>query len=242
MGHHYCDSKEEEWGGLTYANVTHMIFDMGLTPKQKQVLGFISQFQKRKGYSPSQTEIATHFGFRSLGTVQNYLVRLQKQGFLQKNLNEKRGLQLSDPEEVSDAYAGHDADQTAAAAVSIPLYGRVAAGSPIEAVRTPDVVDVPASLLRKGEHYALKVKGDSMIEEGIFEGDTVIIKRQETASNGETVVALIDNEATIKKYYRRGDQVELRPGNAAYKPIYVEPASGVSFKIEGIMVGLIRSL
>ena len=122
--------------------------------------------------------------------------------------------------------------------VSIPLLGYVAAGRPIEAVELPDQMDVPQGLLRSGECFALRVKGDSMIEDGIHDGDTILVKKQEVAENGQTVVALVDGEATVKKFYLRGDKVELRPANAAMKPMVVDAEA---VQIRGIVIGLIRS-
>jgi len=121
--------------------------------------------------------------------------------------------------------------------VTLPLLGLVAAGSPIEAVEVPDRVEVPESLLRGGECFALRVRGDSMIEDGIHDGDIILVKKQETAETGQTVVALIEGEATVKKFYRRGKQVELRPANPEMKPITV---AADKVKIQGVVIGLMR--
>jgi len=197
-----------------------------LTPKQKKLLDFMIEYTRDHGYAPSQSEVAKHFKFKSLGTVQNYLVRLERQGLLKKDWNAKRGIEVIRPEPLAEA-------------VQLPLVGRVAAGRPIEAIQTHDHIEVPASMLRSGVHFVLKVKGDSMIDDGILEGDFVIIRKQAVAQNGQTVVALIDNEATIKKYYHHQGKVELHPANAHYKPlVIVEDTS--DFKIEGVFVGLIR--
>jgi len=196
---------------------------MPLTPKQKNILDFIEAFEGDKGYAPSQSEVANHFGFRSLGTVQNYLVRLQRQGFLKRSWNAKRGIQLTQTD------------------MSLPLMGKVAAGRPIEAIEGNESLDVPPSFLKGGEHFALEVHGDSMRDDGILDGDYVIIKKQRVANNGETVVALIDNEATIKRYYNRDGKIELHPANSAYRTMVIESVSDeMDFKIEGILVGVIR--
>ena len=155
-----------------------------LTPKQKLVLDFIRSHIRDEGYAPSQREIAEAFGFRSLGTVQNYLVRLEKEGFLTREWNARRGLRVS-----------HTTDR----GYDLPLAGTVAAGKPIEAIETPDTIEVPRSMAGKGENFVLRVKGDSMIEDGILDGDFVIVRKQETAHNGQTVVALMDGEATGKR-------------------------------------------
>jgi repressor LexA len=203
-----------------------------LTPKQKEILDFISIHRESHGFAPSQQEIARHFGFKSLGTVQNYLVRLERHGLLTKTWNARRGTQVVRPQPLGGA-------------VPIPLFGRVAAGKPIEAVQSDEQVEVPPAMLRgAGPHFALKVVGDSMIEDGILDGDYVVIKKQAAAENGQTVVALINNEATIKRYYGRASRgvihaVELHPANPKYKPIHVDAGSG-DFKIEGVLMGVIR--
>lgn len=210
-----------------------------LTPKQKQVLDFIQEIQQKKGYAPSQREIAEQFGFSSLGTVQHYLNQLGELGFLQKAWNARRGLSVSVSAEPQPQVQVSRVESNLVR--SLPLLGRVAAGRPIEAVQSPEMIEVPASLLRKsGEHFILKVQGDSMIGDGILDGDFVVIRRQSTAENGETVVALIENEATIKRYHKHRSQVELHAANPAYPTIQVKP--GARFKIEGILAGLIRKL
>lgn len=202
----------------------------GLTPKQKEVLDYIHSYTAEQGFAPSQQEIAKHFGFKSLGTVQNYLVRLERHGALRKTWNARR----------STAVIPH---HTAPEAVPLPLLGRVAAGRPIEAITHDETIDVPASMIKGGNHFVLRVTGDSMIEDGILSGDYVVIKKQKDASNGQTVVALIGNEATIKRYYRRGTKVELHPANPAYNPLIIDSlVESTELKIEGVLVGLIRRL
>jgi repressor LexA len=125
-----------------------------------------------------------------------------------------------------------------ASAPRIPLSGTVAAGDPIEPIPQTEVVEVPPGMIGRGETYALKVKGESMRDEGILPGDLVIVKKQSTARNGQTVIALVNNEATIKTYYRKGDTVELRPANDAMKPITVKPTD--TLRIEGLVIGVIR--
>lgn len=194
-----------------------------LTPKQKRILDFIEAFTDHEGYAPSQQEIAHAFGFRSLGTIQNYLVRLQREGFLIKDGNARRGLRVVRPE---------------TGAVTLPLAGTVAAGKPIEAVANPDTVEVPASMVGPGENFVLRVQGDSMIGDGILDGDLVLVRKQAVAENGQTVVALIAGEATVKRFYRKGKRIELHPANPGMVPIVVEDEE--SFRIEGVVVGVIR--
>lgn len=195
-----------------------------LTPKQKQVLEFIQGYAEARGYPPTQQEIAAQFGFRSLGTVQNYLVRLEQHGLLRRSWNAKRAIEVVRPKQ--------------AETLELPLLGYVAAGRPIEAVTTDDVLEVPPSMVSGGENFVLRIKGDSMVEDGILDGDYVVVRRQQTASNGQTVVALVDGDATVKRFQRRGDCIELHPANAAMQPIQVSPEQ--ELWIEGIVVGVIR--
>ena len=198
-----------------------------LTPKQKEVLEYITACSRANQYAPSQQEIAKHFGFSSLGTVQHYLNQLESQGYLQKTWNAKRGMKVKPARHVEET--------------SLPLLGRVAAGRPIEAVLSNETIEVPFSLRKgRGDYFALQVKGDSMIEEGILDGDYVIIRKKDDAINGQTVVALIDGEATIKKFYQTKGRIELHPANPAYKPLIVDPSS--NFKIEGVLSGVIRRM
>jgi repressor LexA len=192
-----------------------------------------------------------------LGTVQNYLVRLERQGLLHKTWNARRGMQvLSAPPQAESTVPSPPSKrldlksraelvrvQEAPSVIELPLLGRVAAGRPIEAIQSMETLEVPASMIKGGDNFVLKVTGDSMIEEGILSGDYVVIRKQVTAQNGQTVVALIGNEATIKKYYRRGGRVELHPANPAYQPLIIESmVENTEFKIEGVLVGVIRRL
>ncbi|MDZ4661170.1 MAG: transcriptional repressor LexA [Pseudomonadota bacterium] len=192
-----------------------------LTPKQKTFLEFINDFQERHGYPPSQPEIAQHFGYKSLGTVQDYLQRLKEHGHLEHDSNARRGIKVTNDNH------------------HLPLMGRVAAGRPIEALLHQETIEVPPSFLKKGfDYFALEVKGDSMIGEGILDGDKVVVRKQVVARNGETVIAMIENEATVKKFFKQKDKIELRSANSNYKPIIVRPST--PFKIEGIVVGVLR--
>lgn len=194
-----------------------------ITPKQKQVFDFIAQHIESQGFAPSQQEIAKAFGFRSLGTVQNYLVRLEREGLLSRNWNGRRSLRLA-------AVPEHG--------MKLPLAGTVAAGKPIEAIETSDSIDVPPAMVGAGEHFVLHVAGDSMIDDGILDGDYVVVRKQATAENGQTVVALLDNEATVKRLHRSGQIIELHPANPTMQPITVD--AEMPFGIEGVVVGVIR--
>lgn len=200
---------------------------MSLTKKQKQVLDYIKEYINENEVSPTQVEIKEHFGFKSLGSVQDYIRYLKNAGYLENDANSVRGLKPIDP----------NAD-TAENSISIPLHGSVAAGNPIEAIEGQETIDIPAYMVRTGHHYALTVSGESMIEDGILDGDMIVVKEQSTASNGQTVIAVIDNEATVKRYYKKSKKIELHPANSTMKPIIVD---GGDFQIKGILVGLIRS-
>ena len=194
-----------------------------LTRRQQVVFEFIKGYIQTHGVSPSYEEIRRNFGFGSYNSVQKHLKHLVAKGFLKTPWdNQKRALTLVEP---------------GPATAILPLLGRVAAGRPIEAIAHPDTVEVPEMLLRGEDNFALRVVGDSMVDEGIRDGDIVIVKRQRDAENGQTVVALIGDDATIKQYYRRGTRVELRPANARVSSITVDEGD---LQVQGIVVGLIR--
>lgn len=198
---------------------------MKLTDKQKTFLAYLSQYLEEWGQSPSFDEIRAHFGFRSYNTVATYLSHLERKGYIRRPnaKNQKRAIEVIRPVESRRFEA--------------PLLGIVAAGRPIEAVESPDVIEIPPSMQGRGDHFVLRVEGDSMRDDGILDGDYVLIRRQPTAENGETVVALVDNEATVKKIYRRGDHVELRPAHEGMPSILVRKGD---LRIEGRVVGVMR--
>ncbi len=198
---------------------------MKLTEKQKEVLGYISRYREEWGQSPSFEEICSHFGFNSNNTLTTYLKVLQRKGYIRlpRKKNQKRAIQIISPVETRK--------------FELPLLGRVAAGKPIEAVEDVDVIEIPPSMIGSGDYFVLKVKGASMKEEGILNGDFVVVRKQPTAENGETVVALINNEATVKKYYKKRGHVELRPAHKGMKPILVRKGD---LRIEGKVVGVMR--
>jgi len=234
-----------------------------LTPKQKLFLEFLQQFEARNGYAPSQQEIATNFGFKSLGTVQDYLKRLEELGALKKTWNARRSTELmpkAAAQILATATTTNPPDLGARArsplpnppialprGFSIPLLGRVAAGRPIEAAsQASRELEIPPTLIPARFHqeaYALEVRGDSMIEDGILDGDFVVIKKQSHAENGQTVVGLLNgSEATIKRYQKRAGRIELHAANEKYKPIVVreDDASAHAFRIEGVLLALFR--
>jgi len=197
-----------------------------LTERQRDVLGFISGRIEADGVAPTLQEIADAFGFRSTASAQKHVAHLERKGFLQREKHQKRGLVLP------------VAPATPVAAAELPLYGVVAAGSPIESIPDDEQIFVPADFLRAGDHYVLRVRGDSMIGDGVHDGDHVVIQRAEDAPDGEMVVALVGDEVTLKRIYREGTStVRLQPANPNL-PTMIAPAAEV--QVQGIVVGLLR--
>lgn len=194
---------------------------MNLTKRQKEIIDFIRSYRAEHGISPTQREIREKFRLSSFGTVQKHLKRLEEKGALKRDWNRSRGISPS-----SEATGSR-----------VALLGLVAAGRPIEPFPVEETIEVPASLLGKGEHFVLRVRGDSMIDDGIRDGDFVVVSRRSNAQNGQTVVALVRGEATLKRYYAEGARVRLQPANAAMKPMTVDAREIV---IQGIVTGLIR--
>ena len=204
---------------------------MALTKKQRQILDYVESFVETNGYSPSYEEIAEHFRYSSLATVHEHLTNLEQKGFLRKNYNKSRSLEVVR----ADLHAP---------AIELPLMGTVAAGLPLEVTEgAQETVTVPHDMVRRGNNYVLRVKGESMIDEQIRDGDYIIVNSRQTAENGEMVVALVSDStasgsATVKKFYREKDgQVRLQPANPTMEPMYF-PADAV--QIQGIVVGVIR--
>lgn len=200
---------------------------MPLTKRQKEILDFLEGFVEDNGYPPSFEEIAGHFGYTSLATVHEHLENLRRKGYIRKSYNASRSIELVSTE-------------VHAAAVELPLMGLVAAGSPIEAVEQRETLAVPEDMLgRGGNHYVLRVTGNSMIEEQIRDGDYIVVDHRNTADNGDMVVALVEGDsATVKKFYRERDgRIRLQPANATMEPMYF-PSHDVT--VQGIVVGVIR--
>jgi repressor LexA len=228
-----------------------------LTEKEKAVLELIETRLSQSGVSPSYQEIKDHFGFASFNSVQNYLKQLSNKGYIQIANNQKRAIQILHSSQavqqivqskVSPSKAGPSRSsllQTPSGreeVLSLPLLGKVAAGSPIEAFEHDEFIQVPPSLIRNPtKSYALKVDGSSMIEDGIFDGDIILVQKQASASNGEIVVASIDNESTVKRIFIKNSPterlVELRPANASMKSMWY---AADKVDIQGVVVGLIR--
>ncbi|MCY3931070.1 MAG: transcriptional repressor LexA [Acidobacteria bacterium] len=201
-----------------------------LTERQKQILDFVCEFHQRRGIAPTHLEIRRRFGYRSYGTVHKHLKLLRQKGYLRGGWNQKRGLELTEK-----TLRGRRP-----AANAVPFHGRVAAGRPIEAVPGVDDLPVPEHLLEHGpagRHYVLEVEGDSMIDDGICDGDLVVIAERHRARSGQVIVALIDDEATLKRYFPEGDSIRLQPANREMEPLYV---AADRLRIQGIVVGLMR--
>jgi repressor LexA len=195
---------------------------MNLTKRQKEIVDFLREYRAEHGISPTQREIREKFHLSSFGTVQKHLKRLEEKGALSRQWNRSRGISPVDEERKGREVA---------------LFGYVAAGRPIEPFPDEETIEVPSSLLGKGEHFVLRVRGDSMIEDGIRDGDYVVVARRATAQNGQTVVALVRGEATLKKYYAEGSRVRLQPANASMKPLTVDAQD---LTLQGVVTGLIR--
>lgn len=200
---------------------------MPLTKRQREILDYLSDYIGDHGYAPSFEEIAGSMGFKSLATVHEHLSNLERKGVIRRSYNESRSIEVLTR-----------ARQPGVA--ELPLLGTVAAGEPIEAVEDRDVIMVPEAMLpATGPNYVLRVRGDSMIEEQIRDGDYVVVHGRGTARNGETIIALLQNShATVKKLYREKDgRVRLQPANASLEPIYVNEND---LTIQGVVVGVIR--
>lgn len=230
-----------------------------LTFKEKSVLEFIEGFIRNSGVSPSYQEVKEHFGFASFNSVQNYLKQLTSKGYISMNPHQKRALQvLQSPNSLQkntealhfgSTATGPSSSQLLQAreeVLSLPLLGKVAAGRPIEALTHDEFIDVPPSYIKKPQQtYALKVQGQSMIDDGIFDGDIILVQESSSAKNGDIVVATVDGEATVKRFYagpRPGSQssekwIELRPSNTAMDSFWYQPDQ---VQIKGLVMSLLR--
>jgi repressor LexA len=212
-----------------------------LTAKQHELLNFIHERLSKTGVSPSFDEMREALDLKSKSGVHRLISALEERQFIRRLPNRARALEVVRMPEVSAPPQIADKPVVPAAAndtIEIPLHGRIAAGTPIEALQGTEGFAVPAALLGPGEHYALEVSGDSMVEEGILDGDYALIRKVDTARDGEIVVALIDNEeATLKTYRREGQMIRLDPANRSYEPQRYEEGR---VAIQGRLAGLIR--
>ena len=200
---------------------------MPLTKRQREILNYLSAYSEQNGYAPSFEEIASNFGYNSLATVHEHLTNLERKGYIKRSYNESRAIEILPSEAFRKA-------------VELPLLGTVAAGVPIEAVATNEMLAVPEELCsRAGNHYVLRVRGSSMIDEQIRDGDYVIVNERQRADNGEMVIALVQgNSATVKKFYRERDgRIRLQPANETMQPMYLHEND---ITIQGVVVGVLR--
>jgi repressor LexA len=197
-----------------------------VTRRQKQIFDFLVHYLRRKGYAPTIEETADHFGLKSLATVHKHFSNLESKGLIRRSWNRSRALEIL-PDESPDG------------GVPIPLLGYVAAGSPIEAIETRETLTVPPDLAGAKGTYALRVRGESMIDEQIRDGDYVVVENRQSARDGEMVIALVGNEGvTLKKLFReREGRVRLQPANPSLQPIFVDEAD---LRIQGVVIGLLR--
>ena len=196
-----------------------------LTKRQREILDYLSDFIGQHGYAPSLEEIGRRFGLSSLATVHKHLTNLQDKGFIRRAWNRSRSVEL-----VPTRMGGR--------ALDLPLLGYVAAGAPIEAVVSDETVTVPEDLVGTRDTYALMVRGDSMIDEQIRDGDLVVVEDRQTARNGEMVIALLEgSDVTLKKFYRENDHIRLQPANDAVAPIVVRADK---VQVQGVVVGVMR--
>jgi len=204
---------------------------MNLTPRQLEIVRFIRDYTAEHGYAPTMQEMADQLGV-SRPTVFEHIEALEAKGALRRERQRSRAIELS-------AQVFTAAGRPVFGGLQLPLLGRIAAGCPIEAIEDTEVLDVESLFRgRVGEVFALRVRGNSMIDEQIRDGDYVVVEKRENASNGETVVALIDNaEATLKKFYHDVGQVRLQPANPTMEPIFLDPDR---VRIQGIVIGVLR--
>ena len=195
-----------------------------LTERQLAILGYLRSYIADHGFAPTLEEIGRHFGLGSLATVHKHLSQIEAKGFIRRLPHQSRALEVVDP---------HSGPR----AVRVPLRGIVAAGVPIEAVEMQEQISLPEDFLGRGETFALRVRGDSMIGEGILDGDVIAVETGRTPRNGAIVVATVRGEATVKKYYLEGAAVRLEPANERVAPI-IAPAGEVDVK--GVVVGVLR--
>jgi repressor LexA len=196
-----------------------------LTKRQREILDYLQDFIQQHGYAPSLEEIGRRFGLSSLATVHKHLTNLQEKGFIKRAWNRSRSVEM-----IPTGSGGR--------ALELPLLGYVAAGAPIEAVATNETIAVPEDLVGRRDTYVLRVRGNSMIDEQICDGDFVIVEDRKVAQNGETVVALVGGtDVTLKKLYRENGRVRLQPANPAVQPIFVDPDQ---VQVQGVVVGVMR--
>ena len=204
---------------------------MAITKRQREVYDFIAEFVQRNQYSPSFEEIGEGLGLSSLATVHKHISNLEKKGLLNRDYNRSRSIDLLPPKgRLKQAMSVNTS-------VVLPVLGRIAAGQPIEAIQNPETISL-ADFVRSKEVFVLEVRGESMQDEHILDGDYVLVEKSQVAHNGDIVVALVGkDDATLKRFYREGENIRLQPSNMNMKPIIV-PAASV--EIQGRVIGVLR--
>ncbi len=198
-----------------------------LTERQRDVLDYIERKLANNGVAPTLREISEAFGFASTASAQKHIALLERKGFLRREKHQKRGLVLA-----------HRPPNDDRREIELPLLGLVAAGSPIESVSDPEPILVPPDFVQPGDNFVLKVRGESMIEDGIHDGDLVVVRSTAKAADGDMVVAMVDGEVTLKRLYRQTPEtIRLQPANSEMEPILV---AAESVTVQGIVVGLLR--
>jgi len=200
---------------------------MPVTARQRQIYDYICRYRENQKQPPTIAEIGKQFQMTSSASVHSILSALEREGLIKRIPNVSRGIEIVKQETAEDDY-------------EIPLLGLVAAGQPIEAILTHETVSAPKNMIGRGRMFALRVRGDSMIDENIQDNDIIIVSSQQTAENGQMVVALIDgNYATVKKFYRESDYIRLEPANPQFKPIFIKTPGRL--QLQGVVRGLIRN-
>lgn len=210
--------------------------EIGLSKRQASILDYIVKQITLKGYPPSVREIGEAVGLQSSSTVHNHLTQLEEKGYIRRDPTKPRAIMILKTNDEMDAF--YEEEKPFDEMVNVPLIGTVAAGTPILATQNvEDTITLPMHLVRHNNAFLLRVKGESMVNAGIFDGDLLIVSPQKVANNGDIVVAVIGDEATVKTFYREKDQIRLQPENDSMKPIYVQ-----NIELAGKVTGLFRSM
>ena len=206
---------------------------MAITKRQREIYDFIARFVAERGYSPSFEEIGEGTGLSSLATVHKHVTNLEKKGLLKRDYNRSRSIDVLPPR----GALKKSMEVAASTAMELPLMGRIAAGRPVEALQNPETISL-ADFTRSKEVFVLQVKGDSMQDEAILDGDYILVEKTGAVRNGEIVVALVDGmESTLKRIFKEGDKVRLQPSNAAMQPVIV---SAAAVQVQGRVIGVLR--
>lgn len=210
--------------------------DLGLSKRQAEILSYIVKQINKKGYPPSVREIGEAVGLQSSSTVHNHLTQLEQKGYIRRDPTKPRAIMVLKTNDEMDAF--YEEDKPFDEMINVPIIGAVAAGTPILASQNvEDTITFPMHLIRSNNSFMLRVKGDSMINAGIFDGDLLIVTPQKVANNGDIVVAVIGEEATVKTFYRENGRIRLQPENDSMDPIYV-----TEVELAGKVTGLFRSM